>query len=180
MSRTSGISTGSILTVIMMRIDLALLYEKQAELDEVIARKRDITYAVTKEERLLAFLVELGELANATRCFKYWSGKGPMAPSVIAEEYADGLHFLLSLGIPLKVQKTVYDVTGSSFSITHQILDLFSLAHDFRLCPDEKTYVSLLQAFLALGLALGLDEEKIRSAYERKRAINLIRQKEDY
>ena len=45
------------------------------------------------------FLLNLRNLANETRCFKFWSTKGPSDDAVILEEYVDSIHFLLSLGI---------------------------------------------------------------------------------
>ena len=57
----------------MAKFDLTDLYKKQAELDAAIAANHNITYETTRPRRILALLVEFGEFANATRCFKYWS-----------------------------------------------------------------------------------------------------------
>ena len=50
-----------------------------------------------EENKILALLVEISELANETRCFKHWSKKGPSEESVLLEEYVDSLHFFLSI-----------------------------------------------------------------------------------
>ena len=50
-------------------IDLSNLYNKQAELDKRIAENHHVSYETTRERRILALLVEIGEFANATRCF---------------------------------------------------------------------------------------------------------------
>ena len=60
-----------------MLCDLTDLYVKQRELDEEIARNHNVTYESTRNKRTLSLLVELGEFANSTRTFKYWSNKGP-------------------------------------------------------------------------------------------------------
>ena len=57
------------------------------------------------KRKMLALLVEIGELANETRCFKYWSNKPASEREVILEEYVDGLHFILSIGIDLGIDK---------------------------------------------------------------------------
>lgn len=49
-------------------------------------------------EKLLAAIVELSELANASRCFKYWSKKEAEPKERLLDEYADIFHFLLSIG----------------------------------------------------------------------------------
>ena len=58
-------------------MNLDKLYKLQEELDNHIWNKYKILEKMTKEELLdntiLALLVEVGELANATRCFKHWS-----------------------------------------------------------------------------------------------------------
>ncbi len=60
---------------------------------------------IVKKKKMLALLVEIGELANETRCFKYWSNKPASEREVILEEYVDGLHFILSIGIDLGIDK---------------------------------------------------------------------------
>ena len=53
-----------------MQINLEELYSLQKELDLEIAKNHNVTYESTSDKRLLALLVELGEFANETRCFK--------------------------------------------------------------------------------------------------------------
>src|SRR5699024_11539088 len=71
----------------------------QNDLDTYIAKKHNLIEKDLFEERFLALLVELGELANETRCFKFWSTKERSNESVILEEYVDNIHFLLSIGL---------------------------------------------------------------------------------
>ena len=58
-----------------MLIDFKDLFIKQKELDLDIQQRHNVTYENTMSRRSLSLLVEIGELANATRCFKYWSNK---------------------------------------------------------------------------------------------------------
>jgi hypothetical protein len=80
-------------------IDLKSLYSKQIELDEEICKKHNVSYESTRISRLIALLVEIGEFANETREFKYWSLKGSSPKEVVIEEYVDALRFFLSVGI---------------------------------------------------------------------------------
>ena len=104
-------------------IDLTNLYQKQAELDARIAENHNVSYETTRERRILALLVEIGEFANATRCFKYWSNKPSEAQDIVLDEYVDGLHFFLSLGIDIKVNKKTYNHTKHADNLTKQILE---------------------------------------------------------
>ena len=110
-----------------MLCDLTDLYVKQRELDEEIARNHNVTYESTRNKRTLSLLVELGEFANSTRTFKYWSNKGPSEKAVVMDEYADGLHFLLSLGIPLHARKYKYEIKGTGEDLTLQFHHLYQL-----------------------------------------------------
>ncbi|WP_085829043.1 dUTPase [Clostridium massiliodielmoense] len=81
-------------------MELKKFLEMQKKLDAAIVEKHygKIEQKEFLNERLLALNVEVGELANATRCFKYWSTKGPESKERILDEYADVMHFWLSVG----------------------------------------------------------------------------------
>lgn len=84
-------------------INLEELLEMQKDLDTEILKKYNSRNFPKEQsdfltERLLAMIVEVSELANATRCFKYWSLKPAEPKERLIDEYADCLHFLLSLG----------------------------------------------------------------------------------
>lgn len=55
------------------------------------------------DKKLLALSVEVSELANATKCFKYWSNQGPENRDRITDEFADILHMLLSVANSLEL-----------------------------------------------------------------------------
>ena len=82
-----------------MKIDLTDLYQAQRQLDEHIQTQHGVDYRSTRSKRTLALLVEVGELINETRAFKFWSLKAPSEKPIIVDEYADGIHFFLSLGL---------------------------------------------------------------------------------
>ncbi|CAM5579582.1 hypothetical protein LSPH24S_09404 [Lysinibacillus sphaericus] len=59
-------------------MNLQQLFTMQKELDDFIAKTQNIEHDVFKEKGL-ALMVELAELANETRCFKFWSTKGTIS-----------------------------------------------------------------------------------------------------
>ena len=82
------------------------LYELQKELDTVIVnnycKRNDLPIGLANQsdfltERLLALSVEVGELANKTRSFKYWSIKSSEPREEVMEELVDVLFFWLSV-----------------------------------------------------------------------------------
>ena len=163
-----------------MKIDLNKLYEKQAELDKRIAENHNITYATTRKRRTLALLVEIGEFANATRCFKYWSNKSSEPLDIVLDEYVDGLHFFLSLGIDIGVNKRAYNHTKHADNLTEQILEVYRLATIFLKKQDEKSYVKAFQAFINITPLLKVRWSTIEKAYYKKLGENYSRQDNNY
>ncbi len=79
------------------QIDLTPLLKEQFKLDKAIQDNHHVSYKETRQDRVMALLVELGEFANTTRSFKFWSNKGFDKKEVMLDEAADCLHFYLSL-----------------------------------------------------------------------------------
>ena len=163
-----------------MNIDLSSLYAKQAELDARIAENHHVSYATTRERRILALLVEIGEFANATRCFKYWSNKPSEAQDIVLDEYVDGLHFFLSLGIDIKTRKKTYNHTKHADNLTKQILEVYRLASIFYKKQDEKNYIKAFQAFLNIPVLLKVRWSTVEKAYYKKLGENYHRQDTNY
>ena len=101
-------------------------------MDKEIALNHNINYEVTHNKRLLALIIEIGELANETRCFKFWSNKGASPKEITMDEYADGLHFFLSLGIPLKTEKFEYELSKNEGELTEQFHEVYKLILDLK------------------------------------------------
>ena len=158
------------------------LFEMQRELDRNIEQSRGLTDVSLLERKFLAFYVELGELANETRCFKFWSDKGPSEARTILEEYVDGLHFLLSIGIELKFEtlhiKDEYLVQETDQ--TAAFLSVYHCLEDLRQNRSMSSYENLFHCYLKLGRALGFTEDEIEEAYHAKNQVNYQRQREGY
>ena len=161
-------------------IDLTNLYQKQAELDQRIADNHHVSYETTRERRILALLVEIGEFANATRCFKYWSNKPSEAQDIVLDEYVDGLHFFLSLGIDIKTSKKKYNHTNHADNLTKQVLETYRLASIFYQKQDEKSYIRAFQAFINITILLKVRWSTVEKAYYKKLGENYHRQDTNY
>ena len=161
-------------------INLKELYSLQADLDKDIADKHGVTYETTHKKRLLALIIEIGELANETRCFKYWSNKGSSPKEVVIEEYADGLHFLLSLGIPLNTQKFEYELLDEKDDLTDLFHKMYSKSTLLVDHYDLDHYVDAMQLYLNIAKKLGFSEDDIISSYKAKLHVNYVRQETNY
>ena len=162
------------------KIVLDECFALQAILDEEIASNHHVDYESTYTRRVLALLVELGEFANETRCFKYWSYKGPSAKDVILDEYADGLHFFLSLGIDIGTNKMIYHLTKHEDDLTKQFHQVYHYIDVFYKKQDEKSYIRAFQSFFNLLPLLGYRWASLKDAYYKKLKVNYDRQNNNY
>lgn len=156
------------------------LFEKQQQLDQYIQGKHGLQQENLIPRKILAFQVELGELANETRCFKFWSLKPAAEKDVILEEYVDGLHFLMSIGLE---KGCVFDTLSPGEVVTDlcdQFQEVYGLTSRFEREVTEENYRRLFAGFLALGLRLELKEEEVMAAYWEKNSVNHQRQDQGY
>ncbi len=157
------------------------LFHMQQELDSYIQAQHDLSGRNLFEDKVLALLVELSELANETRCFKFWSIKGSSERSVVLEEYVDSIHFLLSLGIVKNLTDfNEWNFNISSDSLTTMFLKTNQAVLEFGQRPDMSTYTSLWNQYGTLAEKLGFSLQEIYNAYIEKNEKNYERQKTGY
>lgn len=76
-------------------IDITSIYKETKYLDELFSLQYNIKSPEIIQKYKLELLVEFGELANETRCFKFWSTKQSGNKEKILEEYIDCLFMIL-------------------------------------------------------------------------------------
>jgi dimeric dUTPase (all-alpha-NTP-PPase superfamily) len=164
-------------------MDLVKLFEMQSTLDSHIETQPGLGETDLNEKKILALMVELGELANETRCFKFWSLKSPSARETILEEYVDGIHFILSIGLEGGFENTMIEGTAEQKQdrdLTALFLTLYENINRYRIKKSVETYVEMFSQYLILGEALGFSSQDIENAYYEKNKVNYTRQKEGY
>ncbi|PYZ97268.1 dUTPase [Alteribacter lacisalsi] len=161
------------------------LFEMQKALDAHIEHSRGLKSENLLERKILAFHVEAGELANETRCFKFWSSKAPSSRSVILEEYVDGIHFLLSIGIELGFD----DEAAYAFpepaeekgeDLVKRFITVTEALEEVRRHKSKNAYKQLFESCTALGSALGFSGNDVEQAYLEKNEVNYERQRKGY
>lgn len=156
------------------------LYSMQQSLDNHIEENHQLKNQDLFQEKYLALLVELGELANETRCFKFWSNKPRNSNDIILEEYVDGLHFILSLGLEKGYRYTSRNLGELTQNETEQFNNVFESCAAFYKNVSKENYDQLFVNFLHLGGVLGFSESDIQFAYYKKNEINFERQNKGY
>jgi dimeric dUTPase (all-alpha-NTP-PPase superfamily) len=99
---------------------------------------------------------------------------------VVLDEYADGMHFFLSLGIPLGVTSLKKEIVKKDIDPATAILEVYQeaakLHEDYSIAQYEKAfgmYLDLLPLF-------GFSGQDAKDAYLKKLKVNHVRQETHY
>lgn len=164
-----------------MHINVNDILKLQSKLDATIHNKHHVNYKSVYEELKLALLVELGELANEVKSFKFWSVKDRSAKDIVLEEYVDGIHFIGSLCLANNIEG-VFEISDhvellSKKETTKLILKLFN---DGDKLNSKSGIIKWYEDYLSLGYGLGFNIDEIKQAYFSKNKINFDRQENNY
>ncbi|WP_053367346.1 dUTP diphosphatase [Bacillus sp. FJAT-27245] len=156
------------------------LFHMQRALDDYIEEKNRLENVDLFDQKVLALLVEVGELANETRCFKFWSKKPSSPRETVLEEFVDGIHFILSLGIECGFTSDIEFAGEPKGNVTEQFNDVFRTISSFQKSRSQSDYQTMFSSFLSLANLLGFTETDIEEAYRMKNEVNYERQQNGY
>lgn len=163
-----------------MRYKLSECVELQLELDARIFELHQRSRQNTQGDRCLALMVEIAELANETRCFKYWSTKGASDKAVLLEELSDSVHFMLSLGIDLKDYDAVYEGQENTMDLSEAFRQWMAsagrLSSDFTL----ENFNACKACLAEVASLLNFSEQDLLKMYFKKNEKNHHRQDVNY
>lgn len=177
--------------------NLSKLFETQKLLEERIVKEHKLEGRNLLPYKFLALHVELGELANEQRSWKFWSkdqeprtsipkvewanGKpNQIVKNPLLEEFVDCLHFILDIGLEFNANVNrvftaeIYPEIVTQFNRLYK--EIGSLWEYGRL----PRYYWIVEMFIGLGIALGFSWEQIEKAYYSKNEINHDRQSAGY
>ena len=172
-------------------MNLAKMFAAQKELREHINYNEPDRF----EKLVMALLVEIGECANEQRTWKYWSKdrmprkmatrgigySGTLIYNPLLEEYVDGLHFVLELGIELKINPNDWMVDKIiKTDIVEQFITLYQSVTDLWDSPSDVQLIVTFEHYLGLGEKLGFAWDEIEAAYFTKNKVNHERQENGY
>lgn len=161
-------------------IDWKSLLESQRNLDSFIFKNKSLSYEDTTNERILALVVELNELANTAKSFKFWSVKEGNKKEML-EEYVDVLHFILSICIEKNIDVSDINFSEDKFLNKKELTEKFIyLNKTFDFSVGKEQFKKWIIDFLSLGSNLGFNWQQIEEAYFYKLNVNKKRQNNNY
>ena len=157
------------------------IYNRNKKLDDIFMNKYYDVESKYYEKNCLELIVELCELANESKCFKYWTIKKPNRELVL-EEFADSLMMILYMFNTYNVDK----INFIDVDMSDDILESFNYL--IRMCTllmnkDNVNEVLLKEIFTRLihiGKLLELSDVEIVDACNKKIIKNEERLNSDY
>ena len=156
------------------------IIEMQKTLDQRIHESKGLCSKDTLKSRIVALSVELAEMANEMRFFKFWSTKTQNEERIL-EEAADCLHFIVSIGNELgfipsfndrKIGKTT-DPTQLYLKINKHLVEIDG-------GMGEYSYGALCDGFCELLALYDISTQDLFNEYKIKNRVNHQRQDEGY
>ncbi len=154
------------------------IYEENKKLDELFFQKYGNDSEIRRKNKL-ELLVELGELANETKCFKYWSLKKPNRDLVL-EEYVDTLQMVFYMFNDLNIPLDSEFPCEKEFDLIDEFMYLFSLASKLSLDYNEENVKEIFVNLIKLGSLLEFSDEEIILWFNKKIEINKERMETGY
>lgn len=162
-------------------MNIKSLISIQENLEKHIRENHNLVGKNLLHKKIVGLIVEVAELANETRCFKFWSLQSPGEKKKQLEEYVDGLHLILGIAIDLHSTDIQFEPVPINDDLTIQFRRVFSCANSSIYWDDTQGYVNdLFSSFIQLGKMLGFSWTEIEAAYLDKNKINHKRQESGY
>ena len=161
--------------------DLTNIYKETKYLDDLFAQKYDIKSPEIIQKYKLELLVEFGELANETRCFKFWSMKQTGERKKVLEEYIDCLFMVLYFcnitGVSLEED---FPTRNNNDNVIKTFLNLYELGANLDKIPNKEQMKKLLIEILYLAKLLDFTLEDLEKETKIKSEIIQKRLNSDY
>ena len=143
------------------------IYERNKRLDDIFIEKYESQEPLYFEKNCLEFLVELGEFANETKCFKYWSVKKPNHDEVL-EEFADCITMILYFFNTLNLELDNFEEHQKSSNVLEIFNYLYQQGTKLMTKLNEKLVKDIFINLLYLAELFDLKEEEIITAISKK------------
>ena len=159
--------------------EFQIIYDKNKELDLMFLKEYGNSQEIIDKNKL-ELLVELGELANETKCFKYWSVKLPDRDKVL-EEYANVMLMILYFFNILEVSlDEEFPKLNEDIDILEQFTLLFGLGAKLREKYNKEIMKEIFVNLLNLGYILKFTNQDIIDGCLKKIIINKKRFEVEY
>ena len=145
------------------------VYNRNKKLDDIFMNKYMDTEDKYYEKNCLELIVELCELANESRCFKYWTVKKP-DKELVLEEFADSLLMILYMFNTYNVGSVSTVIVDMSRDILEELNVIIQMCTNLmnRDNIDEMFLKEIFTRLIHIGKLLDLSDNEIVDACYKK------------
>ena len=134
---------------------------------ELQTTKNEVLNVQRLNQKILAFLLDLGQVAEDSRCYLFWEKDEPIDHQQLLEDYLEGLTMLMSIGYELRIDSiknhseipSPTDIYSLFFKIYHSILKVQSHY-------SSEDYQNTIDDYFTLGFQLNIQIEEILNSYQ--------------
>lgn len=157
----------------MKVIDFEKVYIENKKIDEYFIKDYGNSEDIILKNKL-ELLVELGELANETRCFKYWVNK-PVNHELVLFEYADVLVMILYFFNVFNISLEEEYPKENDLDTVNEFMYLYEQLSRFNKEYTKDIIKDIFINFIRLGKLLNLNSNEIIDTCLKKININIER-----
>lgn len=157
---------------------LSEVYKKNNILDDIFIDKFSKIDKDMFRKNKIELLVEIGELANETKCFKYWTTKTPNRDLVL-EEYADCI--IMTLCLYNYYDMELNDIECNKMDDVNDIFaKLYQLASSIYFTDNKKELEEVLFYLINLADLLNISKDEIVESSLKKIELDTKRMLGEY
>lgn len=135
---------------------------------ELQTTKNEVLNVQRLNQKILAFLHDLAEVSQDSRCYLFWEKEEPINHQQLLDHYLEGLTMLMSIGYELRIDTiknhteipVSIDIYSLFFKIYHSILKVQS-----HYSSDD--YQNTIDDYFTLGFQLGIQIDEILDNYKK-------------
>lgn len=143
-------------------------FSHEKNLMENIFIDKSLTSYKLNTRKHLSLQVKISNLANETKCFKYWVSNEDslVSRNTVLSKYIDCLSHILSIGLDKGYDNLEsISVRPNDYCLSDQFLNLLIDANDLIISSSIDHYKTLLEDYISLGITLGFSATKIQEEF---------------
>lgn len=143
------------------------LYEENKRLEKLFNESYPPNEEIFRKN-ILGLLVEIGELANETRCFKYWSVKPMSDKHIVLDELADCIILIFVFLADLNISLDEEFNEPENYDLIDEFIYLYGLCSNIKENNNKEYIKNIFVNFIYLGRLLNYTDEDIIDACMKK------------
>lgn len=149
---------------------LQKFFKAQDEANKLLVMDGTLNDYKLTARKLLSLHIKLSDLANETKCFRYWKDENiTLSKDAVMSKYVDCLTHILTIGLDKKYSDLEeIELRPNDYCLSDQFLNLFIDLNDIIISPSKDHYQTLFEDFMSLGVSLGYSENIIEDKFTSK------------